>query len=72
MTSKARLLSPDTLPIRAIDGGHLAEGPGFYIWDEDPSEVRRVARSFARGIYDVAPTARLLVVFDDLDPGAVA
>jgi hypothetical protein len=32
------------VPIREHHGGFVAEGPGFYIWDEDPTEVMRVAR----------------------------
>jgi hypothetical protein len=32
------------IPIREHHGGFVAEGPGFYIWDEDPTEVMRVAR----------------------------
>ena len=46
--------STSILPVREHDGGYLAEGPGFYIWDEDPEEVLRVARLLESG----APAAR--------------
>jgi hypothetical protein len=51
-----------TTPIRAQGGGYVAEGPGFYIWDEDVREVLRVARELARGNLNVSPTTRLLVI----------
>ncbi len=50
------------LPIRPRQGGYSAEGPGFYLWDEDRAEVLRVVREFERGNFDVAPTTRLLLV----------
>ncbi len=28
-------------------GGFAAEGPGFYVWDEDEEEVRRMARELS-------------------------
>ncbi len=51
-----------TVPIRRQEGGYCAEGPGFYIWDEDLREVSRVARELGRGIYPTVPTQRLLIV----------
>ena len=27
--------------VRPHEGGYVAEGPGFYVWDEDPAEVLR-------------------------------
>ena len=30
--------------------GYCVEGPNFYVWDEDPREVSRVARDLARGV----------------------
>lgn len=50
------------IPIRAQGGGYVAEGPGFYIWDEDVREVLRVARELERGNLNVSPTTRLLVI----------
>jgi hypothetical protein len=50
------------VPIRRREGGYAAEGPGFYLWDEDPRELVRVVREFARGNFKVAPTTRLLRV----------
>jgi hypothetical protein len=50
------------VPIRRREGGYAAEGPGFYLWDEDAREVRRVMREFARGNFKVVPTSRLLRV----------
>ena len=34
--------------IRRREYGYCVEGPGFYVWDEDPREVTRVARDLAR------------------------
>jgi hypothetical protein len=51
-----------TLPIRAQGSGFVAEGPGFYIWDEDINEVLRVARELERGNLRVRPSNRLLVI----------
>lgn len=50
------------VPIRRCEGGYAAEGPGFYLWDEDPREVVRVVCEFARGNFNVVPTTRLLRV----------
>lgn len=50
------------VPIRRRDGGYCAEGPGFYVWDEDPAEVVRVARDLERGVTPQVPTRRLLIV----------
>jgi hypothetical protein len=36
--------------IRRREYGYCVEGPGFYVWDEDPREVRRVGRDLARGV----------------------
>jgi hypothetical protein len=34
---------------RRRETGYCVEGPGFYVWDEDPHEVWRLARDLARG-----------------------
>jgi hypothetical protein len=36
--------------IRRREYGYYVEGPGFYVWDEDPREVSRVARDLARRV----------------------
>jgi hypothetical protein len=38
------------IEIRRREDGYCVEGPGFYVWDEDPREVSRVARDLARGL----------------------
>lgn len=45
--------------------GWAAEGPGYYVWDEDPNEVARAARELLRGNHGVRPTRRMLVVHTD-------
>jgi len=65
MRKQIRLPGTHLVPIRQQQGGFVAEGPGFYIWDEDPAEVLRVARELDRGHYSARPTTRLLVVRDD-------
>jgi len=40
----------DRVEIRRRATGYCVEGPGFYVWDEDPREVTRVARDLARGV----------------------
>jgi hypothetical protein len=56
-----------SLPIRRHEGGYVVQGPGFYIWDEDPREVLRAAREIQRGGRRVTPTARLLILRDDFE-----
>jgi len=40
----------DRVEIRRRASGYCVEGPGFYVWDEDPREVTRVARDLARRV----------------------
>lgn len=40
----------DRVEIRRRETGYCVEGPGFYVWDEDPREVTRVARDLARRV----------------------
>jgi hypothetical protein len=70
MKIETRVRGATTIPIRRSGEGYVAEGPGFYIWDEDPQEVLRVARELACGSYGGRPTTRLLVVrpAPDLSP----
>ena len=47
------------LEIRRREFGYCVEGPGFYVWDEDPREVTRVARDLARGARCALPAQPL-------------
>jgi len=40
----------ERVEIRRRQQGYCVEGPGFYVWDEDPREVSRAARDLARGL----------------------
>ena len=53
--------------VRRHEGGYVVQGPGFYIWDEDPREVVRAARELLRGGRRVTPTTRLLILRDDFE-----
>ena len=37
-------LASGPVEILRREHGYCVEGPGFYVWDEDPREVSRVAR----------------------------
>jgi hypothetical protein len=50
-------LSPGCIEIRRREHGYCVEGPGFYVWDEDPREVTRAARDLARGVRGAPPIA---------------
>ena len=39
-----------SVEIRRREYGYSVEGPGFYVWDEDPREVTRTARDLARRV----------------------
>jgi len=43
-------------------GGFALEGPGFYLWDEDPREVLRAAAELRAGHLPSQPTRRMLVL----------
>jgi len=43
-----------------VENGYAAEGPGFYVWDEDRSEVIRAVGELARGGRAVPRTRRML------------
>jgi len=51
-----------SIRIQRQGGGWAAEGPGFYVWDENPNEVARAARELQRGNLAVSPTRRMLIV----------
>lgn len=67
MQHDRRITGTTSVPIRQHAGGYAAEGPGFYIWDEDAGEVLRAARELEHGNSNVSPTARLLVIRDDFN-----
>lgn len=48
--------------VRHCGGGYAAEGPGFYVWDEDPAEVLRAVRDLEKGRRDTPPTRRFLLI----------
>jgi hypothetical protein len=57
--------------IRPHEGGYVAEGPGFYVWDEDRTEVLRAVLDLERGCVDTPPTRRFLLIEpDELEYGA--
>ncbi len=53
---------PGSVAIHRREGGWCAEGPGFYVWDEDPREVARVAHDLRRGVEPAMPAQRMLIV----------
>lgn len=62
MRHRVTLPGTSSVPIRRHEGGFVAEGPGFYIWDEDPAEVLRVARELRSGNLRPRPTTQLRVI----------
>jgi hypothetical protein len=62
-----RLATSAPIALRKHEGGYAAEGPGYFIWDEDPKEVLRARRELARGNFELSPSTRFLVVRDDVD-----
>jgi hypothetical protein len=54
--------SESGIRLQRQSSGWSVEGPGYYIWDEDPNEVIRAARELRRGNHGVRPTRRMLVV----------
>jgi len=54
----------NVVPIRREGEGYAADGPGFYIWDEDLNEVLRMARELAHGSVRWTATARFLQLRD--------
>jgi len=68
MRRNVRLRGTETTPIRRHEGGFVAEGPGFYIWDEDREVVSRAVREIEQGLENADPPARLLILCDDFTP----
>ncbi len=48
-------------------GGFALEGPGYYLWDEDPREVLRAAAELHAGQLPAQPTRRMLVLTEPVD-----
>ncbi|RLA27951.1 MAG: hypothetical protein DRR15_17970 [Gammaproteobacteria bacterium] len=61
MILKARLAKPTAVPIQRQGTGYSANGPGFYIWDEDVNEVLRMARELERGSVKLNRTTRFML-----------
>jgi len=61
-------IQPETTHLRRKGRGYCADGPGFYVWDEDPREVMRVASELRRGRLNPRPTARMLIIPPPADP----
>jgi hypothetical protein len=55
--------------LRRHQGGYCVEGPGFYVWDEDPREVSRLARDLARGARVDGPASASLPNLPEGGPG---
>jgi hypothetical protein len=66
MMLKTRPKRPTVIPIRPEGSGYAADGPGYYIWDEDMNEVARMAREFARGTITRTPTTRFMLLREAL------
>lgn len=55
--------SPIRAPrVRRCGNGFAAEGPGFFVWDSDPSAVADAALMLSRGATPTRTPERLLVV----------
>jgi hypothetical protein len=55
------------IEIRRREHGYCVEGPGFYVWDEDPREVTRDARDLARRVGCELPAQLLPVAQPDCE-----
>jgi hypothetical protein len=60
-----RNTNPRTTLIREHAGGFAAAGPGFYVWDENPVDVLRIANELPTGCFAATPTTRFLVIASD-------
>jgi len=61
MILKTKIARPTAIPIRRQGTGYAANGPGFYIWDEDVNEVLRMARELERGSVNLNRTTRFML-----------
>jgi hypothetical protein len=64
MILKTKLARSVAVPIRRQGTGYAANGPGFYIWDEDANEVLRMARELERGRVKLNGTTRFMLARD--------
>jgi len=53
---------PPDIRVEPTRDGFFAEGPGFYVWDEDRSEMIRAVREFMQGCAEITPTRRMLLI----------
>jgi len=67
---KIRIATDPEVHVYSVGDGYVAEGRGFYVWDEDWSAVIRAAGEFARGSKEIPPTGRMLRIEPRPDPGA--
>jgi hypothetical protein len=65
---KIRVTEEPEVHVYPVEDGYVAEGPGFYVWDEDWSDVIRAVADFARGSRKIARTSRMLWIRPELDP----
>ncbi len=52
----------DEIVLKRKGAGFALEGPGYYLWDEDPREVVRAAAELRDGSLPSRPTRRMLVL----------
>ena len=52
----------DEISLQRRGAGFALEGPGYYLWDEDPREVLRAAAELRGGSLPSRPTRRMLVL----------
>jgi hypothetical protein len=57
---KIRVATDPEVHVYSVEDGYVAEGPGFYVWDEDWNAVIRAAGEFARGGKEIPATGRML------------
>ena len=62
-------MNDDASLIRRRGHGFAAEGPGFYVWDENMNEVLRVVEELRRVNHRVRRGRRIPVVRHDGWPG---
>lgn len=65
---KIRVAAESEVHVYPVEDGYAAEGPGFYVWDEDWSAVIRAVAEFARGSREIPPTGRMLRIQPEADP----
>ena len=59
--------SPNTTLLTRHEGGYAAQGPGFFVWDRDASEVIRIAEALQAGRMVGSASARFLMI-DHAEP----